>query len=57
MCREEHKIFFEPVGQLKNTGTRLSIVDFLCFFWPCIIMHHNNVTNLTHFHFHKHFVS
>jgi hypothetical protein len=24
----------------------------LIFCWPCIIMYHNNVTNLTHFHFH-----
>jgi hypothetical protein len=28
----------------------------LIFCWPCIIMYHNNVTNLIHFHFHKHFL-
>jgi hypothetical protein len=28
----------------------------LTFCWPCIIMYHNNVTNLIHFHFQKHFI-
>jgi hypothetical protein len=28
----------------------------LTFCWPCIIMYHNNVTKLIHFHFHNHFV-
>jgi hypothetical protein len=30
----------------------------LMFCWPCIIIYHNNVTNLIHFHFHyhKHFI-
>jgi hypothetical protein len=28
----------------------------LIFCWPCIIMYHNNLTNLVHFHFHKHFI-
>jgi hypothetical protein len=30
--------------------------DTLTFCWPCIIMYHNNVTNLIHFHFHNHFI-
>jgi hypothetical protein len=29
----------------------------LIFYWPCIIMYHNNVTNLIHFLFYKHFMS
>jgi hypothetical protein len=28
----------------------------LTFCWPCIIMYHNNVTNLIHFYFHNHFI-
>jgi hypothetical protein len=28
----------------------------LTFCWPCIIMYHNNVTNLIHFRFHNRFI-
>jgi hypothetical protein len=28
----------------------------LIFCWPCIIMYHNSLTNLIHFHFRKHFI-
>jgi hypothetical protein len=34
----------------------LIAVCFLIFCWLCIIMYHNNITNLIHFHFHKHFI-
>jgi hypothetical protein len=30
------------------------IIWTLIFYWLCIIMYHNNVTNLIHFHFHYH---
>jgi hypothetical protein len=31
-------------------------IQTLIFCWPCIIMYHNNGTNLIHFHFYNHFV-
>jgi hypothetical protein len=30
-----------------------NILPNLIFCWPCIVMYHNNVTNLKHFHFYK----
>jgi hypothetical protein len=38
-----------------NFLTNISIAKF-DIFWPCIIMYHNNVTNVIHFHFNKHFI-
>jgi hypothetical protein len=34
----------------------LNCIEHLTFCWPCIIMYHNNATNLIHFHFHNHFI-
>jgi hypothetical protein len=44
-CYNWHWTNFSP-------STRL----FLTFCWPCIIMYHNNLTNLLHFHFHNHYI-
>jgi hypothetical protein len=49
-----------PTDLCENFGPCLrpwlTFNKYLIFCWPWIIMYHNNVTNLTHFHFHKHFI-
>jgi hypothetical protein len=42
--------------EFPYTYQALKTLYNLIFCWPCIIMHHNNVTNLIHFHYHKHFI-
>jgi hypothetical protein len=46
------------VGSRRRLEGNTSICVSLILCWPCIIMYHNNITNLMHFHFHyhKHFI-
>jgi hypothetical protein len=46
---------FSRSNPVYTRPTNTNILNFI-FCWPCIIMYHNNVTSLIHFHFHKHFI-
>jgi hypothetical protein len=45
-------------SEWRNGKTAYKQTDWkhFIFCWPCIIMYHNNVTNLIYFHFHNHFI-
>jgi hypothetical protein len=52
---QQNVIYLNKNVALENIQYIINLIFFI-FCWPCIIMYHNNVTNLIPFHYHKHFI-